>query len=300
MESESEGIESRLEGTEETSQDEAEASEVVEYLNRGETLNYLSRDERPASKEATNRKPNAKKEETHSLVEKIRYGAGEYGIGATEYLGSVIAERPIYATTGEDKYENTNKGAAAIIYNQETGEFYFELKPHSYPIKEARGKLALVGGHVEHGESSLEALMREIGEEVVEPKAQKILKDKLTQLGTYYHTIVEFVDGVRIETDVYLINVDSDKDWTTVKNSALTEGLKQVLKYDEINFSGFAFKHEGPLIKLINKEYNDSHLTQGIHYALPIGSIINNHSQFANQAFPSMPYENNTSLKLAA
>ena len=289
MESDSEGIESRLEETGEASQDKAE-SEVVEYLSRREIV--YSRDNKSTSTNKKNR---------DSLDEKIIDEARESEIDAAEYFSSVIAERQAYARTEEGEKKETNRGSAAIIYNKGTGEFYFELKPDSYPIKEARGKLALVGGHVEHGENSLDALIREIEEEVVDPKAQIILKAKLTQLGTYYYTIVEIVNGQRIETDVYLIDFYSDnKEWRTVRNSSLTEGLKQVLKYDEIHSDDFAFRHEEPLIKLLNEGYKHSHRTQGIGYAMPIDSIINNHSQLLNQSFPSRPYEDSASLRIAA
>lgn len=163
----------------------------------------------------------------------------------------------INSNSDDSDKEDTNKGAAAIIYNKETGEFYFELKPSNYPIKEARGKLALVGGKVDTTDaSSLDALIREIREEVVDKRAQEILISKLTQLGTHYYTIVEIIDGRRVETDVYRIEVNINN-WKTVKNSALTEGLKQVLNYYESDhwLNDFAFGYEEPLKKLIDEEF---------------------------------------------
>mgnify|MGYP001560737967 CR=1 FL=1 len=266
-----------------------QADNPSQYTKRSEVYSSKGKD---LVREERNTKSN-KKAGLEALVSKSENKASIIVVKPIEHISSEFAKNliPYLSEVEEDGYEeDTNKGAAAIIYNKEIGEFYFELKPDTYPIKEARGKLALVGGKVERGENSLDALIREIEEEVVDKRAQEILKGKLTQLGTCYYTIVEIVDGKKVETDIYLINVPLSR-WETVKNSALTEGLKQVLTRHEISnrLNDFAFKYEEPLIKLINEEY-DLHIkhpkTQRLN--LPISSVYN------------IPSHQNISLRVAA
>jgi len=284
MESDGSGLETAVAETEESAEIEPGESEN-NYEPESVKSEYKSRDNFKSSDTGKERIGKSKKETTiEDKAKNHEKEAEQPKVYAAECMSFRSPQNPICAfyesvNESESGGKNTDRGAAAIIYNRKSGEFYLELKPDSYRIKEARGKLALVGGYVETSDAaSLDALIREICEEVTDKKAQKILVNKLTQLGTYYHTIVEFIGGRRVETDVYLINVEFDKEWETVKNSALAEGTKQVLKYDELRYrlNDFAFKYEEPLIKLINEQFNKSSLHgHKVYYVSP---IISHHS----------------------
>jgi len=179
------------------------------------------------------------------------------GVYSAEYISSKLAKRILYETGKEEHAEDTNRGAAAVIYNKETKEVYLELKPYTYPIPEVQGKLALPGGHVDTTDSSsLDALARELGEEVADRKARKIILSRLHSNGKYLGEIVECIDGKIITTDVYTIEVPLEE-WHIFKNSELTEGTKQVLTYNEIISmpnSSFAFFYETKLKPFIANE----------------------------------------------
>ena len=84
------------------------------------------------------------------------------------------------------------------------------------------------------------------------------------------------MDGLRYETDVYKINVDSDKEWNIVKDSSLAEGQKQILNFQQIRgrFGDFAFKYDEPLKKLFEEEYSRNFMhVKEYAFRLP---IINN------------------------
>ena len=277
------GLESSVEET--TGQD---ADALEDDIPSKEALSYSSDDHAQVQIAEVRKSGVNKEEKSDSLDGKIDSESNKLAS-----LGNIIfepAKSVWYHKSGvseeetrPDEKEDTKRGAAAIIYNKETGEFYFELKPLKYPIKEARGKYALVGGKVEHTDkTSLDALIREIREEVVDKKAQEILIGKLTNLDTYYHTIVEFVSGVKYETDIYKINVDSYKEWNIVRNSSLAEGQKQVIAIQDLRnrLGDFAFKYEEALEKLFNEEYGTNSQHDGVHIIpLPIISNYANYTQ---------------------
>ena len=58
------------------------------------------------------------------------------------------------------------QGVGVIITNEEKGLFYIQQKDETYPLKEFRLKYTVFGGGIEEGEDDLEALERELLEEL--------------------------------------------------------------------------------------------------------------------------------------
>jgi len=83
--------------------------------------------------------------------------------------------------------ESNHIGCGALIYSIETKRYLFLLRNQ----KRHAGSWGLVGGGVESGESPVEALKREIGEEIGSVEIQKIIPlEKFTAENTNfeYHT----------------------------------------------------------------------------------------------------------------
>ena len=241
------------------------AREEAEYSAGEIQAEYKSINQKPSSKKtkAESKKP----ANAESLEEKL--GNNDYVVTVNDkgelvlrYQGQRVygeeAEMPdVFLKQRKNSEEESSKGAGAIIYNKETGEFYLELKPSSYPLPEARGKLALVGGHVEETDfSSLDALAREFKEEFADRKAGEIVERRLRENGRYLGDIVYYVDKTKITIAVWAADVPL-AEWNIVSKSSLTEGNKQVLKYDEILSkpnNDFAFLYETKLKPFILEE----------------------------------------------
>lgn len=190
------------------------------------------------------------------------YPAQEKGEKIGEDAGDKKESGEKYAKAARE--QKTADGAAAIIYheNPKTGEveFYLEEKPHDYAIKKERGKLSLIGGAINADDrGSLEALVREISEEVEDRKAKEILIEELLESRDLYKVVKEDAGGKASCTYVYLINIKSPKKWETVVQSSLTgdAGISKVLKLEEVvskNSREFAFKY-GNVLKGFIPEY---------------------------------------------
>jgi 8-oxo-dGTP pyrophosphatase MutT (NUDIX family) len=89
--------------------------------------------------------------------------------------------------------EHNNIGCGALIYSKETKRYLFLLRNQ----KRHAGSWGLVGGGVESGETPVEALHREIQEEIGSIRIEKIVPlEKYTADNTNfeYHTYVCVVD----------------------------------------------------------------------------------------------------------
>jgi len=166
----------------------------------------------------------------------------------------------------EEKSEKTLDGAVAIIYYDtpdDEPEFYFEEKPANYAIERFRGKLSFVGGGIEtKDKDSLEALVRELEEEVESKEAQGILIAELRRTRNLYEVVEEYVNGKTAKTYVYIIRIDSPKQWNIVKASPLTDdaGPKRVLTLRELLHKGeddFAFSMGGVIARFVKDFYPD-------------------------------------------
>jgi 8-oxo-dGTP pyrophosphatase MutT (NUDIX family) len=90
--------------------------------------------------------------------------------------------------------ESNHIGCGALIYSIETKRYLFLLRNQ----KRHAGSWGLVGGGVETGESPVEALKREIGEEIGSVQIQKIIPlEKFTAENTNfeYHTYLLTVEN---------------------------------------------------------------------------------------------------------
>jgi len=171
-------------------------------------------------------------------------------------------------SAAEEKSEKTLDGATALIYHESPDgsvEFYLEEKPANYAIERFRGKLSFVGGAIEtKDDSPLEALVRELTEEVESKEAQDILIAELRRTQNLYEVISEQVNGKTTKTFVYIIKVDSSKDWKVIRNSPLTHdaGPKRVLSLGDIlsrKEDDFAFSMGGVLFNFIKDAYSNSY-----------------------------------------
>ena len=235
------------------------------------------------------RKSGTKTGRLKAIVNEQISEAKQHGIDETEYLAAHLHENIINYLE-----EITDKGAVTFIYHK--GEFLIEENPGTYGVKEARNKLRLIGGQTEaYDSSTLETLVRELDEEVGEPA-----KDSLVRIAKnraeYYDTIINFINGRLVKTDVYKVEVN-DKEWKCIRGAKSTHdaGPFHVLTYDQLwsmPNSAFAFDH-GPVIKkfileeIVKKGSNNP-------------SFYANDYTLYNKSFPSGPYGTTISLKLAA
>lgn len=198
---------------------------------------------------------------------------GHHDSGAEEGLEAKAGgnhnrgKEPSREGKGSEKISTrTVDGAVAIIAYEdpETGkvEFYLEQKPQDYAIAKYRGKLSFVGGGMETTDpNSLEALVREISEEVESDEAKAILIGILrSKLPSPYTVLKELVNGKQSSTYIYVIKVASRSQWLRIKNSQLTHdaGPKQILTLEEVLGMGdddFAFDMRPIILGYIREHY---------------------------------------------
>jgi len=194
------------------------------------------------------------------------------------------------------KNTRTLNGAVALIVYEDpnTGEveFYFEEKPQNYYLKKYRGKLSLVGGAMETTDpSSLEALVRELGEEIESWKARDTLQNKARLNGKVYQQIIEYVNGMQAITYVYVLKIILREEWNTIKKSGLRDDSGpspvRILTLDEIlrmGYDDFAFSQWDVVHRFVQENYlskpkksaqnyvishSNDHSSPAYHYAIP-------------------------------
>ena len=234
-------------------------------------------------------KESAKRGGLVEVVNRLTKEARKSGIDETEYLSAHLHENlSDYLEEGDNSDEGPWGGAVAIITNGR--EFLIEENPSTYSVKEARGKLRLIGGQKEAYDSSTRTtLERELREEIKETgeKFEESAKNILLRYSRgseKYDTITNVINGRLVETDIFKILVPY-KDWEIARKAQSTHdaGPFHVLTYDQIwsrPDSDFAFDH-GPVIKrfileeIVKKNSNNSFYTS--NYNMPIISTHYNH-----------------------
>ena len=230
-----------------------------------------------------------------SLENRVAEETGEHSTNDSEkspqYESKVIGARDYFNKSykgNNSKKESrvrSEHGAVAIIYyrNEATGtvEFLFEQKPADYSLKSERGKLSPIGGAIDivdgSSENSLEALMRELDEEVGEEKAKSIIRNTLDATRDLYDVIAEDVDGEVAFTYVYAIKITSPEKWAVVKKAYLADdsGPARVLSgkdVERMKAQDFAFAFGKTVLDLL-REINEN-IKQ--HYNLPATEIYRN------------------------
>ncbi|MBI2657991.1 NUDIX domain-containing protein [Candidatus Woesearchaeota archaeon] len=198
--------------------------------------------------------------------------------------------------------KSTDNGSVAFIYNEETGEVAFEQKSYDYSVKSERGKLQCTGGHVDEGESSLEAIIRELEEEAVNSSAViKALKEK----GYRYNTQTAEFSGQVVYTDFWVIPL-SDKEWKNFVEGGLkgeaTGPLRTIPLNQAYDLSNdfYAFK-SGPIVKEIMGSIQP-YASHGSHSLGAIASSPFKSALYSDSIIPSyaqsvsvnpMPMQNN-------
>ncbi len=168
----------------------------------------------------------------------------------------------------DDRGDDTIHGSVAIIYYEdpETGkvEFYLEEKPGDYWVPEYAGRLAFFGGTIKNKESNLEALVRELGEEVVNKDAQsELIRALFSREPSVYEIIKHKLGFEESRTYVRVIKLNSKEAWEKVRNSpsghdagpARVLTLEQIVDILDREENGFAFDFGRILMKFINQFY---------------------------------------------
>lgn len=255
----------------EESSDTSESSEPIERLESNADIDSLESKvlEEPAEQSSSN--------------------AGNYFKKADGNLKYKISKSAHNESDGEKSgRERSINGAVAIIYysDEATGtvEFLFEQKPANYgegkgkDLENQRGLLSPIGGAIDivdgRSEDGLEALMRELDEEVGEEKAKSIIRNTLDATRDLYDVIPEEVDGEVAFTYVYAIKITSREKWAVVKKAYLADdsGPARVLSgkdVERMKAQDFAFTFGKTVLDLL-REINENIKR---HYNLPATEI---------------------------
>jgi len=192
---------------------------------------------------------------------------------------------------------DTLDGALAIIAYEDpkTGlKFYLEIKPQTYAIESERQKAALVGGRIDtEDKSPLEALVREIGEEIEDSKARSILRSHLKGAKPEY-IITDYIEGYESRNYVFVIKLNSEEEWKAVSSSGMTHdaGTPAVMPLEKVvnNIDNFAFNHGEIIRKFIGDylhgRFSTKSSSEPPHYN-PISFSL--HSAALPSSYPSTP-----------
>lgn len=193
------------------------------------------------------------------LVRKSVAKAKAMKVDPAEYLSAELARNPVrYSNAALNKIETSERervdtldGSVVIVYHidKANGQVYFafESKTEAYPIKEARGKLALFGGTTRLGESPPETASRELKEE--DPESYKTLIEALKDNGRKVYEVRDRVEGVPSWTSVYAAEIKDPREWKKYSSTTTTEGHKRILTLEEAllarSKNAFAFPSQG-------------------------------------------------------
>ena len=171
-------------------------------------------------------------------VERLKKEARKHGRDPEEYalhkleegeIAEYLAKKGTIKPKESTKVERSPHGVVAFICytDPHTRKTYYQLEQNKkgyFPSKE-EGKLRLIGGARDYIdgidgiiETSFEALERELKEEFKQV-ASDILVEALYENGEKYTTVEDRVNGKVAYTDIYLIELESKKDWEAVAKS---------------------------------------------------------------------------------
>ena len=122
-----------------------------------------------------------------------------------------------------------------MITNPERNLFYFQLKDKTYHIIEFRNTHSFFGGLVEDGEKNIDAIKRELSEEL-EESAAKLISNKIKFI-LKHRTILKYSHYKgKLEEFSLFESILSTKDLIKISNLPIKEGERGLLiKRKEIN-----------------------------------------------------------------
>ena len=194
-------------------------------------------------------------------AEGIDQRAVQYKIDSGQEIDE--SRKKSFGNESRKEKKKTYQGAVAQIYHinpDGSAEYLLERNSLDYPYSEAQGKVRHIGGHVDWGESPLEALFREFDEEIADPTVRSILKYNLAKSQDLYAIIESppLPDGHKVHDYVYRLEIKSDAEWEYVKNTKLRDaGEAVVMSSQQINKTtenDWAFSH-GWITKKLMSDY---------------------------------------------
>ena len=150
---------------------------------------------------------------------------------------------------GSSKKE-TDNGVVAIIYNRETGEIAFEQKPSNHPDSSVHGKLQPFGGHIEEDETSLEALIRELGEEAAH--SVPLLVRAVKERGYKYYMQTAVFGGKVVYTDYWVVPLTNSEWMRFVDGGTTAEAgpLRTLTSWQALSLDNRYYAYgSGPIVK---------------------------------------------------
>lgn len=269
------------------------------YASISEDTAYESGEaQRGASYRNTSRKTAAKKTAIMGSLEKaVSESSASEERGNAHYTAIrpvlSLAERAEAAHGNDsddsaDSNESNNTANSAVIIickrDEKTRELEFlcEQKPLDHPDA---GKLSLVGGRIQKGEKSLDALVRELSEELDEPAASIVIKS-LDKYSFYQRLPYEY-KGVKGYTDIYAVEIRHEASWNAVKQAMFKHdaGFPRVLKQHELHVDDFAFGYGEIVKKFADSKSVSKKITHSPHAGSPyidsLGSRISNSFNYA-------------------
>tara|TARA_Y100000296_G_C5162642_1_gene252732 strand:+ start:1039 stop:1488 length:450 start_codon:yes stop_codon:yes gene_type:complete len=128
-----------------------------------------------------------------------------------------------------------------IITNSERNLFYFQLKDKSYYIKEFRNTYAIFGGSVNKGEKEINAIKRELFEEL-KNNAAKLIVNKIEFIFKCKLILKHEPHKGELEKVTLFESILPKKDLVKISMLPIKEGEKGVLikrsKINKIKFNG--------------------------------------------------------------
>ncbi len=189
-------------------------------------------------------------------------GPSDYGVDEEGNL--VYHERASSHPANLEPGDREDLSAIVIVRSEEDEdgniEFYFEKRGPGYEFEEYRGRLSLLGGHLrEEDDSPLDALVRELFEEVGDPVAAKIIAKNIRGTFAEVRSAYTAKDSSTYEyRDIVYEAVIPQLQWQIVKQALgrgpdPASGTKEIVRLSDIGSRGYIFS-QGDVVSAYVRE----------------------------------------------